>query len=75
MLEVGPIDSELVVGIELSLVRESSCPRRGAITFEDIHTMVNGWAVVFTPHLYLGRRRVTARISSENNIPGAIEIV
>jgi hypothetical protein len=40
--EVGPVDSKLVVRIELALERETCRPRIWTITLEDEHAVVDG---------------------------------
>lgn len=75
MLKVGTIDGKLVVGVELGLVDEAGAPRVWAVGFQDVHAMIDGWTVVWTIHVYLGRRRVAMWVSSEDDVPGSIEIM
>lgn len=75
MLEVCSVDGELVIGVELGFVGEVGAPRVGPLAFEDVHTMVDGRAVVGTVHVYLGRGRVVVRVRGEYHIPDSIELM
>ena len=75
VLEVGAVDGKLVVGVELRLVGKAGIPRVGTVALEDVHAVVNGWAVVRAVHVDLGRWGIVARVGGEDDVPGAIELV
>lgn len=65
----------MIVRIELSLEFPLGIPRVGAFALHHVHAVVNGRAVVLTPHLHLRRRRIVARISREDGVPVTIDLM
>ena len=75
VLEVGPVDGKLVVRVELAFVGVGGSPWIGADAFDQVHAMIDSWAVVLAPHLRLGWWRVVAWVRSEDDVPVAVEVV
>lgn len=75
VLEIGAINSELVVRVQLGFVCEFGSPEIGARAFEDEHAVVDGWTVKVAVHVDFGWWRVVARVCRKNNVPVAREIV
>ena len=55
MLEVRPIDSELVVSVELGLDGVVAGPGVGSAAFQYVHPVVDGRAGEVTEHVGTGR--------------------
>lgn len=75
VLKVRSINGKLVISLEFTLVAIRGSPWILALTNHDKHTMVYCGAVVFAPHLNLGRRRVVIGIGSEDDPPSTANLV
>lgn len=75
VLEIGPIDGELVVRVELRWPIEVCCPGVRAVAREDIHAMVHGRTSVVAQHICGWRGSVVVWVRGEDDIPGSIDIV
>lgn len=73
--EIGTVDGELVIGVQLRLVRPGCFPRILTNSLNDEHAVVDSRAVVLAPHLHFRRRRVAIGVRSEDDIPIAVDVV
>ena len=58
MLEVGAVDGELIIGVELALQRVVAGPRVTTAALKDVHPVVDGWAIERTEGVNLWWRSV-----------------
>lgn len=82
MLEVGPIDSELIVrvnlaldAIELTLERVVACPWIRSATLQHVHTVVDGGAVERAQHIDLPWWRIRVGVGGEDDVPLVVDVV
>ena len=75
MTEVGPVNGELIEGIELGFEGIFGCPRVGGRAFENVHPMVDGWAGVVAEHVCFWRWLIVIRVGSEDDVPFVVYVV
>lgn len=75
MLEICPIYGELIVCVQLALIREFRSPWIVASPFQNIHAVMYCWTIEVTEHVYFWDWRIAIRICGEDNIPSRLDLM
>lgn len=75
MLEVGPVDSELVERVQLRFHDEGRSPGVAAVAFQYVHSVVHSRAAILAEHLDLWRGLIVVRIRGEDDVPAIVDVV